>query len=104
MIRCLCFIQEGQVEAGVEARLAAGIGRIVRESELGAEPAIAWVVVPRGNGWTAGEPSSSAVVTLTTPLIDQALRIRMLTALCDLWVEQTGCEVNDVLATVMPAA
>ncbi len=104
MIRCVCFLQEGQIPQPVVDKLGAGIHHIVTEYGLGNGVDINWIIVPKGQGWTAGKPSTSSVITLTTPPIEQPQRIEILNALCDLWTDNTGCQLNEVVATVMPAA
>ena len=102
MINCVCFLQEGQIPDRAVKRLAQGIQDIVTEHQLGTEVNVAWINVPKGQGWTAGAPSTSSVVTLTKPPIKQQTRVNVLHDLCELWSETTGCEIDEVLATVMP--
>jgi len=104
MIKCISFLQEGQIPEHVVERLGQGIRDIVAANDLGEDVEINWIIVPQGQGWTAGAPSTSSVVTLTTPPIEQSRRVEILHALCDLWTKHTGCQVDEVLATVIPAA
>jgi len=104
MIKCISFLQEGQIPEHVVELLDRGIRDIVAANDLGKDVEINWIVVPHGQGWTAGAPSTSSVITLTTPPIEQSQRVEILHALCNLWTENTGCRADEVLATVIPAA
>ena len=97
-----CIIQEGQAaDQRVEA-LEAGLRRIGAEF-FGDDPAdvgIRWTRLAKGWAWTAGEPSTSSIVVRSVPAgYDNVERERLLSALCDLWVETTGCSVNEIVAT-----
>ena len=102
MSNCICLVQEGQIANDIRDRLSAGIKDIVVSNDLGEDVSIAWVVIPRGQGWTAGKPSTSSVVTLTSPPIEQTHRENVLTKLCDFWTATTGCHINEIIATLMP--
>ncbi|BFM15651.1 hypothetical protein R50073_18340 [Maricurvus nonylphenolicus] len=102
MTYCICYIQEGQIPRDVVEQLEEGIKNIVVSNSLGSDIAFTWIVVPEGHGWTAGEPSTSSVVSLVAPPIIQSRRVEILHALCSLWMERTGCHINEVLASVMP--
>ncbi len=97
-----CIIQEGQVaDRRVEA-LEAGLRRLARDF-FGDDPAqvgIRWTRQPRGWAWTAGRPSTSSIVVRSVPVgWDDAERERFLRAVCDLWVETTGCSIEEIVAT-----
>ena len=102
MSNCICLVQEGQIADEVKDQLLAGIRGIVLSNDLGEDANIAWIVIPEGQGWTAGQPSTSSVVSMTAPPIEQSHRERVLTQLCDFWTETTGCNINEIVATVMP--
>ncbi|MEM1439311.1 MAG: hypothetical protein AAF545_12595 [Pseudomonadota bacterium] len=103
MVQCVCFLQEGQIPDAVVATLRVGIAELVRTERLADDVEFAVIVVPEGQGWTAGAPSTTSVVSLTAPPMPQARRVILLHAICDLWISQTGCEAEDILATIMPA-
>lgn len=104
MSNCICLVQEGQISDACQTALKAGIKDIVVSNELGSDVNIAWIVVPKGQGWTAGKPSTSSVVTLMAPPIEQSHREQILTTMCDLWTNQTGCHINEIIASVVPAS
>ncbi len=104
MVSGVCFLQEGQAPAQVMAALGKGIDEIVASMGLGRCADIDWILVPEGYGWTAGAPSTTSVVSLSTPAMTQAQREGFLEAVCALWVSRTGCDVSEILATAIPAA
>ena len=103
-VLCRCFLQEAQLSEATINALGVGIRQLVSDHGLGDKLHASWIVVPEGCGWSAGEPSRCSVVSLVTPEIEQPQRVAILTALCDLWMDKTGCAADEVLATVMPFA
>ena len=103
MMICYCLIQEGQLSQDNVSRLEKGIENIVQEHlASGVKPS--WVVIPKGNGWIGGEPSTSSLVLLTTPDIEQAARVELLGAIRDLWTEVTGCSVDELMINAPPVS
>ncbi len=101
MMMCYCLIQEGQLSQDNVSRLEKGIENIV-EKHLASGVNQSWVVIPKGNGWKAGEPSTSSLVLLTTPDIEQDARADLLRAICDLWTEVTRCSVDEIMVSAPP--
>ncbi|NIB43533.1 hypothetical protein HBA55_28250 [Pseudomaricurvus alkylphenolicus] len=102
MTYCICLLQEGQIPEHQVADLGNGIHDIAAKHSLGTEPNISWIIVPKGQGWTAGQPSTSSVVTMMTSSMEQSQRVKILNDICNLWTERTGCHINEIIATVMP--
>ena len=104
VINCLCVIQEGQAPDQRRDQLGAALGRFTEE-HLGAGAEISWLPVAAGNGFTAGEPSTASVISLTAlaPL-QQSQRETLLRQLVDLWTGETGCSVDDVVAVISDPA
>lgn len=102
MTNCLCLLQEGQIPEDVVSVLADGITQVVRKHQLGSEVNFSWVTIPKGQGWTAGELSTSSVVTLMAPAIEQSVRVQVLEEVCGLWTDKTGCHINEIIASVIP--
>ncbi|MEM6625231.1 MAG: hypothetical protein AAF719_00860 [Pseudomonadota bacterium] len=100
MIICNCIVQAGQVSADMEAALRADLNDFAQRS-FGAPAQINWIAIPEGSGFTAGTPSTSSVVTMraNAPL-EQARRVSLLTELCDLWIKQTRCSLDEVVGVV----
>jgi hypothetical protein len=97
-----CIIQEGQApDQNVEA-LEAGLRRIAQEffGETPEEVEIQWNRLGKGWAWTAGNPSTSSLVVRSVPVgYDDSAREEFLRSVCDLWVEITGCSINEIVAT-----
>lgn len=98
----VCMIQQGQSPQQHQEELAEGLRRIGRETfgdgPEGAE--ISWVVLPKGYAWTAGEPSTSSIVIRSVPVGYPAEeREAYLRSVCDLWMDVSGCSVNEIVAT-----
>ena len=101
MMTCYCLIQEGKISQEDMRRLEIGIEKIV-EKHLASGVKQSWVVIPEGNGWKAGEPSTTSLVLLTTPDIEQAVRIDLLGAIRDLWTEGTRSSVDEIMISAPP--
>ena len=97
-----CIIQEGQAaDQRIEA-LEAGLRRIGREffPDDPDDAGVRWTRQAEGWAWTAGKPSTSSIVVRSVPVgFDNAEREKLLRAMLDLWVETTGCSVNEVVVT-----
>ena len=97
-----CIIQEGQGADRNQEAIEAGLKRLAREF-FGDDPdevGIRWTKLAPGWAWTAGEPSTSSIVVRSVPVgYDDEKREAYLHAVTDLWVEATGCSVNEIVAT-----
>lgn len=100
MIPCTCLVQEGQVPAQSETELKSRLEAFAQRA-FGAEPAINWITVPQNGGFTAAKPSTSSIVTMQAnrPL-EQADRVALLEEVCDLWMDQTGCSLDEIVAVI----
>ena len=99
MTLCGCMIQEGQIPDHQIQPLEDGLSEI-SSSYFGEPSETLWTTVDAGNGWTAGEPSSTSLVIMYVPPgLEQAVRARLLASICDLWTEVTGCSMNEIVAT-----
>lgn len=103
MIRCNCLIQEGQIAVAQLANLEAGLSKITQTHFAeGAE--IGWTHIAQGSGFTDAKPSKSSIISMSVPAdTAQETRVNVLHAICDLWSSETGCHVDDVVATAMSA-
>ena len=99
-----CIVQEGQAADRERKALAEGLAAIGREA-FGDAPGAAeirWVVVKKGFGWTAGEPSTSSLVIRSVPVgLPPDEREAFMRRVCDLWQEVTGCSINEIVVTAM---
>ena len=100
MTACMCLVQEGQVSAEQEAALRSRMDVFSVEA-FDAPPAIAWIAVPEGNGFTAAKPSTSVLVSIQSnrPL-PQGERVELLSELCDIWMQETGLGADEVVTVV----
>ncbi len=100
MIRCMCIVQEDQGPAQNQA----GMKRLLNDFSQRAfgEPAdIHWIEVPKTNGFTAGGPSTSSIVSLTAlEPVAQDTRTELLQELCAAWSGATGCSINEVVGII----
>ncbi len=101
MTICYCLIQEGQLSPEDMSRLERGINNVV-EKHLHSDVNQSWHVIPEGNGWNAGEPSTTSLVLVATPDIEQDARADLLGAVRDLWTEVTGCSVDEIMISAPP--
>ncbi len=101
MMICYCLIQEGKISPDEMLSLERGVANIV-EKHLSSGVELSWVIITEGNGWLGGEPSSSSLVLLTTPDIEQPARVDLLAAIRDLWTEITKWTVHDIMITAPP--
>jgi hypothetical protein len=104
MINCTCVVQVGQApdenQGNLESALTSFTGRV-----FGEEARITWVPVDPGNGFTAGQPSTSSVISITaTESLSPERREALLRELVSLWTEQTGCTVDEVVAVIADPA
>ena len=102
MSQYACIIQEGQGADRASDALEAGLRQLGQRffDDDPTDVAIRWTRQPRGWAWTAGEPSTSSIVVRSVPVgFDDTQREAFLKAVVDLWVETTGCSINEVVAT-----
>ena len=99
-LQCTCLVQEGQAPDHNQSALSAALSDFVTRS-FEREININWIRVAPGCGFTAGEPSTSSIVSMTAPTpLEQPEREALLRQLCDLWMEHTGCSLNEIVAVI----
>ena len=100
MVRCVCLVQQGQRADQQRETLTAELEAFCQRV-FGDTPPVNWIAIAPGSGFTAGEPSTSSIISITAPApLAQPDRARMLGDLCDMWMAQTGCSMNEVMAVV----
>ncbi len=103
MIRCSCLIQAGQIAQGQQTNLEAGLEKITQTYFSDAAD-VGWTQIAQGSGFTDAKPSKSSIISMSVPAdTAQETRVDVLRAICDLWTAETGCHVDDVVATAMSA-
>lgn len=99
-----CIVQEGQTPDRERKALAEGLAKIGQEffGDAPGATEIRWVVVKKGFAWTAGEPSTSSIVVRSVPPgLPDAEREAFLRAVSELWVEETGCSIDEIVVTAV---
>lgn len=98
-----CIVQEGLVSDDQQAILRSMLSDIAQE--FFNEPAeINWIVVSKGNGFTAGQPSRAALVSMGAPAdFNEDTRYNLLKRISDAWSEENGCHINDIVASAISA-
>ena len=100
MVTCTCFVQDGH-SADQRADVLKTKLESFSQSAFGEPVAVNWTTVPKGNGFTASKPSSSAIVSFTARQpINQDTRVSLLNELCDLWMAETGCGLDEIVAVI----
>lgn len=100
MVNCTCVVQEGQAPDLNKGEIQSIISGFVTRS-FGEEAKIAWIPVAPGNGFTAGKPSSSSVVSITAnESLQPDRREALLRELVSLWTGNTGCSEDEIVAVV----
>ena len=99
-----CMIQTGQEPDRQKSTLTARLTEL-GEKTFGDDPdevEIKWIHLEKGYAWTAGEPSTSSIVVRSVPVgFPNDERETFLRAVCDLWVETTGCSINEIVVTAL---
>ena len=104
MINALCVIQEQQGPDQNRDNLAVALNAYSEEF-LDDSLSVNWLTVPKGNGFTAGKPSTASVVSLTAkePLTQDRREV-LLRELVTMWTKETGCFVDEVVAVIADPA
>ncbi len=100
MIMCNCMVQAGQIPPETEVRLRTSLDGFAR-GIFGAPVKIGWTVIPERSGFTAARPSTTSVVAMQANVpLPQARRAALLRELCELWVRETGCSIDEVVGFI----
>ena len=102
-INYTCIVQEGIVPDDQRAKLASEIKRIsaavldIPADGIGVE----YYEVRHGFGFRGGEVSTTSTVGgQLTEAIDQDTRVDMMTRIMNMWLAETGCEVDEFMVSV----
>jgi hypothetical protein len=97
----MCLVQHGSLTPAVRARLEAGLSLLASREFPGPGGAtFAWMEIAPGCAFTAGEPSKAAIAAATVPAgTARDARARFLAGVCDLWVRETDCHIDDIVAS-----
>lgn len=104
MVNCICFVQEGQSPDLHRGEIQSVLNTFTAAS-FGENAQISWFQVAAGNGFTAGKPSTSSVVSITSnERLNPERRESLLRKLVTLWTENTGCSVDEIVAVISDPA
>ena len=104
MIMCRCIVQAGQIPAATATALRGRLDEFSQQA-FGAGADISWVEIMPGSGFTEGKPSTASVVSLRAPEpLEQARREELLNELCDLWIGETRCSVDELVGVISDPA
>ncbi len=100
MIRCVCLVQRGQKPDQLEATLKSALEAFCARS-FGEIPKVNWIRIAPGSGFTAAQPSTSSIVSICAPqAVTQERRAELLGEICELWMDETRCSMNEIMAVV----
>ena len=102
-INYTCIVQEGVVPDDLRVKLAAEIRRISASVlDIDADSiAVEYYEVRHGFGFRGGEVSTTSTVGgQLTEAIDQETRVDLMTQIMNMWMAETGCEVEEFLVSV----
>lgn len=100
MIACNCVVQAGQISAETEAALRTNLNEFSQRS-FGAPAEISWVAIPERSGFTAGQPSTSSIVSMRAPTtISKQDRETLLREMCEMWAHETKCTINEIVGVI----
>ncbi len=98
-----CIVQEGIVPDDLREKLAAEIRRISASVlDIDAEGiGVEYYEVRHGFGFRGGEVSTTSTVGgQLTDAIDQETRVDLMTQIMNMWMGETGCDVEEFLVSV----
>ena len=98
-----CTVQEGVVPEELRVKLAAEVKRISASVLNIAEDGIDldYHEVRHGYGFRGGEVSTTSTVGgQLTEAIDQETRVDLMTQIMNMWMAETGCEVDEFLVSI----
>lgn len=100
MIPILSFVQQGQIKPSTLETLEKGLADICH-SVFGSEAEFRWVEVQSGNGFSGAKPSRASLVRMQANRnLEQEERVQIMKQICDFWMENTGCSINEIVAAV----
>jgi len=100
MTPCLCLVQEGQIPDEVQASIRNALSAL-SERAFGHPAEFSWREVRSGSGFTAAKPSTASIVSLVAhKALSQSERVPLLEEVCDIWMRETNCSIDEVVASI----
>lgn len=105
-LRILALFQQGAFSNSKFARLEKNTIELYKR-HLGAHYkfAFVWLEIPQGQAYIAGKPSTAT--TITMPVENNTSnnkRHAFMSAMCEMWMQETGCSENEIILSVMDKA
>ena len=101
-----CTMQEGQIGEEVRVRLAAGLQQIAQEvlSEAADDVPVTFHDLPNGYAFRGGAPSTTSLVRgAIVGGVTQDVREDLMRRICDMWMEISGCTVDELVVSAADA-
>ena len=99
-LSCTCLVQENQIPDDTQASLRSKLDGLAQQV-FGAGLSINWITVPEGGGFTAAKPSTSSLVSVqSNKALAFEARKSILSKMCDIWMDDTGCSLDEIVAVV----
>ncbi len=106
LVRYDCTMQEGQIGEEMRSRLAAGLVELTgRVLDVGAdEVTVGFADIPQGFGFRGGVLSTTSLVRGSIAGgLEQPVRVELMQAICDMWMEISGCTVDELVVSARDA-
>ena len=101
-VRFNCTMQEGVIGEDVRARLAEGLVAVTG-TVLGtdaADTSVDFEDIPHSYGFRGGELSTTSLVRGSIEGgVEQPVRVELMMAISDMWMEISGCTVDDLVVS-----
>lgn len=100
MIKAMCLVQESQISNAQESAIRKEMENFSLNS-FGEQIELDWIVVPKNSGFTAGDPSTSVLVSVrSNEILEKQRRTILLEELCEILIAETGLSSNEVVGTI----
>lgn len=103
-MQLLATVQAGTLSDGQRNQLDARVPDVVQQhlNTMAAPEGVVWTEIPSTYGYTAGKPSRSSLVRVEVPdTIDQPSREALMHAVCQVWMDVTGCTIDEIVVTAV---
>lgn len=100
MIPIMCLVQSRQFDSDKTKQLQQKIEHFAQQA-FNDEVQIDWLIVPKGNGFTAAKTSNSIVISVqSNRVLPQDTREALLSELCQLWIQNTDLSAEEVVVSI----
>ncbi len=100
MISFNCTVQAGVIPENIRPELVSGLTRISLSVMGASNVDVEFTEIPRGFGFRGGELSTTSLVRgQIPPGCEQELRVEFMQQICDMWMQVTGCSVDELVVS-----